>query len=29
MAYGKWHQGKYRVINRDKYVGDVSGERNV
>ena len=22
MAYGKWHQGKYRVINRDKYVGD-------
>ena len=22
MAYGKWHQGRYRVMNPDKYVGD-------
>lgn len=22
MAYGKWHQGKYRIVNRDKYIGD-------
>ena len=22
MAYGKWHQGRYRLMNPDKYVGD-------
>ena len=22
MAYGKWHQGKYKVLNPKKYIGD-------